>query len=228
MIELFNVSKAYSRDHAALRDVNLRIGKGEFVYLTGPSGAGKTTLLRLLYVAERPSRGQILINGKNVTRMSRTRIPYLRRQVAVVFQDFKLLNSRTVYENVAFALEAQGRKRFEVAQKVYQCLKKVGLEHKFKALPLELSGGEQQRVAIARALAVEPLILLADEPSGNLDAEVSAEIMELLKGANARGTTVLMATHDQQLCHRYPRRTVRLEAGRLVADVPGSGEVDHV
>ena len=219
MIQLFNICKNYSREHAALREITLHVEKGEFIYVTGPSGAGKTTLLKLLYCAERPSRGQILINGKNITRMSRTQVPFLRRQVGVVFQDFKLLNTRTVFENVAFALEAQGRKRYEVGQKVYDCLKKVGLEHKLKARPLELSGGEQQRVAIARALAVDPLILLADEPSGNLDAEVSQEIMELIKGANARGTTVLMATHDHFLRQQNPRRTLVLDGGRLVDDI---------
>lgn len=218
MIQLFNICKSYSKENSALKDVSVHIQKGEFVYLTGPSGAGKTTLLKMLYGAERPTRGQVLINGQNVTRLRRSKVPYLRRQVGVVFQDYKLLNSRTVYENVAFSLEAQGKKRYEVAQKVYQCLKKVGLEHKLKSKPLELSGGEQQRVAIARALAVDPLILLADEPSGNLDAEVSLDIMELLKGANARGTTVVMATHDLHLCHLFPRRTIHLEAGRLVND----------
>lgn len=219
MIQLFNISKRFSKESAALRDVSLRVEKGEFVYLTGPSGAGKTTLLKLLYSAERPTRGQVLINGQNITRLRRNKVPFLRRQVGVVFQDFKLLASRTVYENVAFSLEAQGKKRYEVAQKVYHCLKKVGLEHKLKSRPLELSGGEQQRVAIARALAVDPLILLADEPSGNLDAEVSIDIMELLRDANARGTTVIMATHDMRLCELYPRRTLMLEAGELVQDI---------
>jgi cell division transport system ATP-binding protein len=172
----------------------------------------------LLYAAERPSRGQILIDRQNVTRIRSHQIPYLRRKIGVVFQDFKLLQSRSVFENVAFALEAQGKKRFEVSKKVYQALKEVGLEHRLQRKPQELSGGEQQRIAIARALVVDPLILLADEPSGNLDQDVTGEIMELFKRANARGTTVLLATHDYSLGQRHPRRVITLAAGRLVGD----------
>ncbi|MFO7576762.1 MAG: cell division ATP-binding protein FtsE [Pelovirga sp.] len=218
MIQLYNVTKRYSRDSIAVDDLTLRIEKGEFVYVTGASGAGKTTFLRLLYAAERPSRGQILIDRQNVTRISSHQIPYLRRKIGVVFQDFKLLQSRSVFENVAFALEAQGKKRFEVSKKVYQALKEVGLEHRLQRKPQELSGGEQQRIAIARALVVDPLILLADEPSGNLDQEVTGEIMELFKRANARGTTVLLATHDYSLGQRHPRRVLTLAEGRLVGD----------
>jgi cell division transport system ATP-binding protein len=150
--------------------------------------------------------------------MGPLKIPRLRRRLGVVFQDFKLLNSRTVFENVAFPLEVQGKKRYEVSKKVYQTLKMVGLEHKLQRHPLELSGGEQQRVAIARALVVDPLILLADEPTGNLDPEVTMEIMELFKGANARGTTVLLATHDREMIRRFPRRVVSLDGGRLIDD----------
>lgn len=218
MIQLYNVSKAYQRDQAALADITLKVGKGEFVYLTGPSGAGKSTFLKLLYCAERPSRGQILINGRNITRFGAARIPYLRRNLGIVFQDFKLLTRRTVFENVAFPLEVQGRKRYEVSKKVYQTLKQVGLEHRLNHYPLQLSGGEQQRVAVARALVVDPLILLADEPTGNLDPEVTLDIMELFKSANARGTTVVMATHDRGLIRDFPRRVLTLEAGRLTAD----------
>ena len=218
MIQLYNVSKAYQRDQPALAEVTLKIAKGEFVYLTGPSGAGKSTFLKLLYCAERPSRGQILIDGRNITRFGAARIPYLRRNMGIVFQDFKLLTRRTVFENVAFPLEVQGRKRYEVSKKVYQTLKQVGLEHRLNHLPLQLSGGEQQRVAVARALVVDPLILLADEPTGNLDPEVTLDIMELLKSANARGTTIVMATHDRGLIREFPRRILTLEAGRLAAD----------
>ncbi|PLX91113.1 MAG: cell division ATP-binding protein FtsE [Desulfuromonas sp.] len=218
MIQLYNVSKSYQKENSALKDISVQIGKGEFVYVTGASGAGKTTFLRLLYSAERATRGQILIDGQNISRISRLKIPYLRRKIGVVFQDYKLLNSRTVYENVAFALEAQGKKRYEVSKKVYKALKEVGLEHRLQRTPLELSGGEQQRIAIARALVVDPLILLADEPSGNLDQEVALEIMELFRQANARGTTVLLATHDHSLYHRFPRRVLTLEQGRLVKD----------
>ncbi len=218
MIQLYNVCKAYQKESSALADITLKVPKGDFIYITGASGAGKSTLLKLLYAAEKPSRGQILINGLNVTRMAAGRIPYLRRQLGVVFQDFKLIPTRTIFENVAFPLEVQGRRRFEVSNKVYQTLKQVGLEHKLHRLPLELSGGEQQRAAIARALVVDPLVLLADEPTGNLDPEITLEIMELLKGANARGTTVLLATHDREMIRRFPRRLILLEGGRLVDD----------
>jgi len=218
MIQLYNVAKRYSGDTAALNDLTVKIGKGDFVYLTGASGAGKTTFLRLLYAAERPTRGQILVDGRNISRIRTSQIPYLRRKVSVVFQDFKLLLSRTVYENVAFALEAQGKKRFEVSKKVYQALKEVGLEHRLQRKPLELSGGEQQRIAIARALVVDPLVLLADEPSGNLDQDVTREIMELFKRANSRGTTIVLATHDPGLQQRFPRRVITLDKGRLVGD----------
>ncbi len=219
MIQLYNVSKKYSGDAAAaVKELTLQVGKGEFLYITGASGAGKTTLLRMLYAAEKPTRGQILIDRQNVSRIRSRQIPYLRRKIGVVFQDFKLLQSRTVYENVAFALEAQGKKRYEVSKKVYQVLKEVGLEHRLQRKPLELSGGEQQRIAIARALVVDPLILLADEPSGNLDQTVTFEIMDLFKRANARGTTVLLATHDHSLNQRFPRRVLTLDQGVLVGD----------
>ncbi len=180
MIQLFNVSKAYRKDSAALSDITLKIPKGEFVYLTGASGAGKSTFLKLLFGAEKPSRGQILINGQNITRIL-GRIPELRRRMGIVFQDFKLLNRRTIFENVAFPLEVQGKKRFEISKKVYQALQQVGLEHKLQRFPLELSGGEQQRVAIARALVVDPQVLIADEPTGNLDPEVALEIMDVVQ-----------------------------------------------
>ncbi|MEJ2471759.1 MAG: cell division ATP-binding protein FtsE [Desulfuromonadales bacterium] len=218
MIQLYNVCKAYQREQYALKDITLKIDKGAFVYLTGPSGAGKSTLLKLLYCAERPTRGQILINGRNITRYGAAKIPYLRRNIGIVFQDFKLLNRRTIFENVAFPLEVQGRKRFEISKKVYQMLKKVGLQHRLNHHPLQLSGGEQQRVAVARALVVDPQILLADEPTGNLDPEVTLDIMELFKGANARGTTVIMATHDRDLIRQFPRRVVALDAGHLSLD----------
>ncbi len=218
MIRIYNVVKKYQKDSAALNDINLRILKGEFVYITGPSGAGKSTLMKLLFCAEKPSRGQILINSQNITRMRLSQIPYLRRRLGVVFQDFKLLNNRTILENVSFPLEIQGKKRYEISKKVYQTLKLVGLEKHLHKHPLQLSGGEQQRVAIARALVMDPLILLADEPTGNLDAKVTEDIMELFKGANARGTTVIMATHNQEVIRRYPRRVISLLEGRVERD----------
>lgn len=218
MIQLFNVSKAYQKDCAALSDISMKVAKGEFIYLTGASGAGKSTLLKLLYGAERPSRGQILINGQNLTRLTNAGICLLRRRLGIVFQDFKLLTRRTVYENVAFPLEVQGRKRYEISRKVYQTLQQVGLEHKLQRLPLELSGGEQQRVAIARALVVDPLVILADEPTGNLDPDMTLGIIDLFKGANARGSTVVLASHDRAMMARFPRRVLTLEGGCIVHD----------
>jgi len=223
MIQLYNVTKKYGAESAAVKDVSLQINKGEFIYITGASGAGKTTLLRMLYAAEKPTKGQILVDGQNISRIRSRQIPFLRRKIGVVFQDFKLLQSRTVYENVAFALEAQGKKRYEVSKKVFQALKEVGLEHRLQRKPLELSGGEQQRIAIARALVVDPLILLADEPSGNLDREVTYEIMDLFKRANARGTTVLLATHDHSLNKLFPRRVLTLDKGLLIGDQQPAG-----
>jgi len=218
MIQLFNVTKAFQRDQNALADVTLRVAKGEFVYLTGPSGAGKSTLLKLICCAERPTRGQILMDGRNITQLGTRYIPLLRRNLGIVFQDFKLLNRRTVFENVAFPLEVQGRRRIEIGKKVYHVLRQVGLEHRLSHHPPELSGGEQQRVAVARALVVDPLVLLADEPTGNLDPDVTIDIMELFKGANARGTTIVMATHDRSLIRQFPRRVISLEAGRVAGD----------
>jgi cell division transport system ATP-binding protein len=198
--------------------VNLQVEKGEFVFLTGPSGAGKTTLLKLIFCAEEATRGQILVGGKNVARMRESAVPYLRRNIGVVFQDFKLLPHRTVVDNVAFALDVLGVSRAESRERVMRMLKLVGLAHKAEALPIRLSGGEQQRVVIARALVNDPTILLADEPTGNLDPALTVEIMDLLCEANVRGTTVLVATHDSTVLARYHKRTIRLEQGKIVAD----------
>jgi cell division transport system ATP-binding protein len=214
VIQLFHVYKSYAADVQALVDVSLEIDKGEFVFLTGPSGAGKSTLLRLIFCAERPTRGQLLVGGRNVARLAASAVPYLRRNVGVVFQDFKLLPRRTVEENVAVALEVVGAPRRVVRQKTWAILKQVGLAHKLHQYPPRLSGGEQQRVAIARALVNEPQILLADEPTGNLDAERSREIMELLEAASSRGTTIIVATHDQRLLER-DKRVIGLQNGRL-------------
>ena len=215
MIQLFHVYKSYGGEAQALVDVTLEIEKGEFVFLTGPSGAGKSTLLKMVFCAERPSRGQILVNGRNVGRMRSSDVPYLRRNVGVVFQDFKLLPRKTVEENVAIALEIVGMPGREIRRKSYAVLKEVGLAHKLNQLPPRLSGGEQQRVASARALVNEPLLLLADEPTGNLDADRSREIMNLLFAANARGTTVVVATHDKALIETYGKRTISLENGQV-------------
>ncbi len=218
MIQMFHVTKAYPGDLPVLTDVNLDVGKGEFVFLTGPSGAGKTTLLKLVFCAEQATRGQILVGGRNVGRIRGGSVPYLRRNIGVVFQDFKLLPNRTVADNVAFTLEVLGTPRFQVRERVQRMLKRVGLQHKAEALPLKLSGGEQQRVVIARALVNDPTILLADEPTGNLDPDLTVEIMDLLCDVNVRGTTVVVATHDATVIERYHKRTVRLERGRVVAD----------
>jgi len=219
LIRLFHVSKSYGASFA-LRDVSLEVRKGEMVFLTGPSGAGKTTLMKLLFAAERPSEGQILVLGRNIGRLQEGAIPALRRRIGVVFQDFKLIAARTIEENVALALEVRGRPPREVRGKAFAMLKRVGLQHRRHQHPPSLSGGEQQRVALARALVNEPAILIADEPTGNLDAALTLEIMDLVAAAAARGTTVMVATHDQALIRRYARRTLRLDGGRLIEDQP--------
>ncbi|HET6346910.1 MAG TPA: cell division ATP-binding protein FtsE [Myxococcota bacterium] len=215
MIQLYHVHKSYGADVPALIDLTLEIAKGEFVFVTGPSGAGKSTLLRLIFSAERPNRGQLLVNGRNTSRLRASAIPYLRRNIGVVFQDFKLLPQRTVEENVGIVLEVMGLPRRDIRRRTFTLLKQLGLAHKMHQLPPRLSGGEQQRVAIARALINEPQILLADEPTGNLDPERSEEIMGLLQAANARGTTVVVATHDKALMSRLDKRIIALENGRL-------------
>ncbi|HEY3449345.1 MAG TPA: cell division ATP-binding protein FtsE [Myxococcales bacterium] len=218
MIQLFHVNKRYDHDAPALVDVNLSIDKGEFVFLTGPSGAGKTTLLKLIFCAEKATSGQILVTGRNVARISGSQIPYLRRKIGVVFQDFKLLPGRTVRDNVALTLDVLGMSRRDAQRRVEVMLKQVGLAHKIDSYPPKLSGGEQQRVAIARALVNDPAILLADEPTGNLDHKLTLEIMDLLTDFSARGTTVVVATHDEGLLTRYQKRTISLAGGQVVAD----------
>ena len=217
-IRMFHVSKSYLAGSFALRDVSIELGKSEFVFLTGPSGAGKTSLLKLLFGAERPSEGQIVVLGRNIARLGRTAIPPLRRRIGVVFQDFKLLSRRTVEENVALALQVTGTPPREIRAKVFAVLKQLGLQHRRFHYPLSLSGGEQQRVAIARALVNEPEILLADEPTGNLDPDLTIEIMDLIASTALRGTTVVVATHELEIVRRYGKRVVRLEDGRIVED----------
>ncbi len=216
MIRLFNVSKRYN-DIVAVSGVTLEVSRGEFVFLTGPSGAGKTTLLRLLLRQERPSTGQILVNGRNVGALPAAKIPDLRRSIGVVFQDFKLIQRKTALDNVAYVLNVAGVPRSQQRRKAYEALRSVGLNHKLSAYPSALSGGEQQRVAIARAVVNQPALLLADEPTGNLDPDLAVEIMRLFREINARGTTVLVATHDRDLIERMQRRTVILERGHVVA-----------
>jgi cell division transport system ATP-binding protein len=220
MIQLCNVGKIYPNGAPALHDISLKIPSGDFVYVTGSSGAGKSTLLRLLYCAEKPSRGQILMGERNTTRLSSRNIALLRRDIGFVFQDFKLLNSRTVFENVALPLQVQAASKQEISTRVYQVLQYVGLEYKLQRKPLELSGGEQQRVAIARAMVVNPRLLLADEPTGNLDRDLAVEIMEMFNLINQSGTTVLIATHDQDMLQRFPRRSIVLHDGNIISDTP--------
>ncbi len=217
-IRMYHVSKSYLAGSFALRDVSIELAKGEFVFLTGPSGAGKSSLLKLIFCAERPSEGQIVVLGRNIARLGESAVPPLRRKIGVVFQDFKLLPRRTVEENVALALHVTGTPPRQIRAKVFAVLKQLGLQHRRYHHPLSLSGGEQQRVAIARALVNEPEILLADEPTGNLDPELTLEIMDLIASAALRGTTVVVATHELEIVRRYGKRAVRLEGGRIVED----------
>ncbi|MCP4435843.1 MAG: cell division ATP-binding protein FtsE [Actinomycetia bacterium] len=218
MIKLDDVTKVYKGEHVALRDASVDIAKGEFVFLVGPSGSGKSTFLRLLNREERPEKGDIFVAGKDIGRLSNHKVPDLRRNVGSIFQDFKLLPTKSVYENVAFALEAIGRPRGAIKESVPQILDLVGLASKAKNMPDELSGGEQQRVSIARAFVNRPLILLADEPTGNLDPATSVGIMKLLDRINRTGTTVVMATHDRGIVDTMRRRVIELDDGRIVRD----------
>jgi cell division transport system ATP-binding protein len=217
---MYNVTKIYSGGIPALVDVTLHIGKGEFVFLMGPSGAGKSTLLRLILREELPTRGQILVGGRSVVRLKPKEVPFLRRSIGMVFQDFRLLEDRTVYENVAFALEVLEYPPQEIRRRVPALLEMVGLAHRARAYPWQLSGGEQQRVAIARAVANHPPLVLADEPTGNLDAGTAWEVMKLLESINKRGTTVVVATHNREIVGAMRRRVVYLERGRVVRDEP--------
>src|SRR5512138_895957 len=218
MIQFFHVSKTYARDVEALVDITLHIQKGEFVVLTGSSGAGKTTLLRLIFRDELPSSGQILVNGRNVVKLPGRAVPHLRRSIGVVFQDFKLLHDRSIFDNLALVYRVLGIPAAVGKRKVAAALKMVGLSHKAQMPPYKLSGGEQQRAAIARALMNNPLLLLTNEPTGNLDAELAEEVVRLLTEINARGTTVVLATHDAQLVQSLAKRTLMLKAGRILED----------
>ena len=219
MIRLQNVTKLYpSQTRPALKDVSVEIGKGEFVFLVGQSGSGKSTFLRLVLKEERATSGQVFVAGKDLARLSSWKVPALRRQVGTVFQDFRLLNNKTVTENVAFALEVIGRPRTQIAKVVPEVLELVGLKGKENRRPDELSGGEQQRVAIARAFVNRPMILIADEPTGNLDPQTSVGIMRLLDRINRTGTTVVMATHDDDIVDQMRKRVIELDDGLVVRD----------
>jgi cell division transport system ATP-binding protein len=218
MIQLFHVSKRFPTGQVALEDVTFHVDKGQFCFLTGSSGAGKTTLLRLIFREEVPSEGQILVNGRNVAAIPKSKIPFLRRTIGVVFQDFRLIERKTVFENVAYLPRILGLDGGRQKRMAFEALRRVGLAHRLAAFPRQLSGGEQQRVAIARALIAEPEILIADEPTGNLDPELSREIVSLFVDINRRGTTVIYATHDHATIRRIGKRVLTLSQGRLVDD----------
>ena len=215
MIQLFRVCKDFGPFRHALAEVTFEVERGDFVFLTGPSGAGKSTLLKLIFREEMPTSGQILVNGRNIGVLSESQVPYFRRTLGVVFQDFKLIGRKTVFENLAFVQSVLGLPRGEQKRRAYQALKRVGLHHRMNSMPGELSGGEQQRTAIALAIVNEPALLLADEPTGNLDPVLSEEIMRLFLEINIRGTTVFVATHDVDLIRRMGKRVVTLEKGKL-------------
>ncbi len=218
MIEFQNVSKTYANGTKALKNVNLKVEKGEFVFIVGSSGAGKSTFLKLIMGEEKASSGEVIVNGRKLSRLRNRDIPYLRRTMGIVFQDFRLIDSMTVYENVAFAMHVVGAPPREIRKRVPYILGLVGLQNKSKCLPAELSGGERQRVGLARALVNNPSMIIADEPTGNIDPALSFEIVDLLSEINRRGTTILMVTHEHNLVKHFHRRVVQIHGGEVVAD----------
>ncbi|NLW92108.1 MAG: cell division ATP-binding protein FtsE [Syntrophomonadaceae bacterium] len=220
LVQFYNVSKIYPNGAKALDDISIQIDRGEFVFLMGPSGAGKSTLVKMLFREELPTRGQIFLASRSVVRMKRSDVPKLRRNMGIVFQDFKLLERKTVAENVSFAMEVVGASSKDIRTRVPEVINMVGLKGKENSFPGELSGGEQQRVGIARALSNRPLLLIADEPTGNLDLNTSQEIMELLFDINRKGTTVIMASHARELVRAARKRVIMLQNGRVVDDSP--------
>ena len=218
LIEVRNVYKQYKNGVTALSDVTVSIPKGDFVFVIGSTASGKSTLIKLLYRQEKPSRGEVYVGGVNVSKLKNRKVYKIRRKLGIVFQDYKLLPTLTVFENVAFALEIYGLPEKEVRKKVMNAIEKVGLKEKFRSYPDQLSGGEQQRVSIARAIVNSPKILICDEPTGNLDPSTSMEIMEIINKINEDGTTVIMATHDKDIVDHYKKRVIQLEKGMLVGD----------
>jgi len=218
LIEMKGVTKKYRRSTTALRDINVSVDPGAFVYIVGPSGAGKSSFIKLLYREEKVSAGSLKVGEFDLTKLKKRQIPILRRSIGVVFQDYKLLPKKTVFENVAYAMQVIGEKPREIKKRVPEVLELVGLKHKMRSFPGQLSGGEQQRVAIARAIVNNPKVLIADEPTGNLDPEISWEIMQLLERINLQGTTVLMATHNKQIVDNLRHRVIAIEEGKIVRD----------
>ncbi|SCM78446.1 transporter subunit: ATP-binding component of ABC superfamily [uncultured Sporomusa sp.] len=218
MIHMNEVSKVYSSGSVALSDITVKIGKGEFVFVVGPSGAGKSTFIKLILREELPTSGQLVVNGRSLLEMPSNQVPYLRRGLGIVFQDYRLLPNKTVYDNVAFAMQVIEASRREMQKRVHNVLDLVGLRHKVRTYPSELSGGEQQRVAIARAIVNNPAIVIADEPTGNLDPETSWEIMKVFDTINKAGTTIVMATHDKTVVDAMRKRVIAIERGRIVRD----------
>ena len=228
MIDFEHVSKEYKKGgRLALEDINFHVDEGEFVFLLGHSGAGKSTLLKLILREETPTEGRVLVNGQDVARLRRRKIPYLRRQMGIIFQDFRLIPTMTVYENIAFAMHVTNVKSREISDRVEYMLELVHLEDKAKAYPDTLSGGEQQRVAVARALAHGPKLVIADEPTGNIDPELSLEMMELLERVSQTGITVLVVTHEHELVRHFDRRVVTLSGGHIISDVPTGSMIPH-
>ena len=218
LIEFRNVSKVYNNGTEALHNINLTVEKGEFVFIVGSSGAGKSTFLMLVMCEERPNSGQIIVDGVDVTRIRKRKIPYIRRKMGIVFQDFRLIDHMTVYDNVAFAMRVVGASARSIRKRVPYILSLVGLQHKAKHYPTELSGGERQRVGLARALVNNPSMIIADEPTGNIDPALSFEIVDLLSEINRRGTTVLMVTHEHSLVKHFHKRIIQIHSGEIVAD----------
>lgn len=218
LIELRDVTKKYHRSTTALRGINLSVNQGEFVYIVGPSGAGKSSFIKLLYREEKLTSGALKVGKFDLNKMKKKDVPILRRSIGVVFQDYKLLPQRTVYENVAFAMQVIGERPKNIKRRVPEVLELVGLKHKMRSFPDQLSGGEQQRVAIARAIVNNPKLLIADEPTGNLDPEISMEIMQVLERINFQGTTILMATHNSQIVNTFRHRVIAIENGKIVRD----------
>lgn len=228
MIDFENVSKTYANGTHALYDVDLHIDKGEFVFIVGASGAGKSTFLKLIMHEETPTSGEITINGKKTSKIKRKHVPYLRRHMGIVFQDFRLIEKMTVFDNVAFAMRAVGESTATIKKRVPYVLDLVGLKHKMNSKPSELSGGEQQRVSLARALVNNPEIIVADEPTGNVDPEMSHEIIELLNEINAMGTTVLVVTHEHDLVREFDQRVITIDHGKVIGDTKANFNAENL